>query len=54
MPLATGIDVVNGTVYVSGVAADLNEMKRVVDHARDVRFTKQVVNYIILQTYKRL
>jgi osmotically-inducible protein OsmY len=48
------IDVVNGTVYLSGVASDLDEMKRVVDHAREVRFTKQVVNYIILQTDKRL
>ena len=48
------IDVVNGTVYLSGVAADVNEMKRVVEHAREVRFTKQVVNYIILQTDKRL
>ena len=47
------IDVVNGTVYLSGVAADVNEMKRVVEHAREVRFTKQVVNYIILQTDKR-
>tara|TARA_B100000575_G_scaffold280808_1_gene270748 strand:- start:182 stop:760 length:579 start_codon:yes stop_codon:yes gene_type:complete len=48
------IDVVNGTVYLSGIAADLNEMNRVVEHAREVRFTKQVVNYIILQTDKRL
>ena len=48
------IDVVNGTVYLSGVASDLNEMNRVVEHAREVRFTKQVVNYIILQTDKRL
>ena len=48
------IDVVNGTVYLSGIAADVNEMKRVVKHAREVRFTKQVVNYMILQTDKRL
>ena len=48
------IDVVNGIVYLAGVAADLNEMNRVVEHAREVRFTKQVVNYIILQTDKRL
>jgi osmotically-inducible protein OsmY len=48
------IDVVNGTVYLAGVAADVNEMKRVVEHAREVRFTKQVVNYIILQADKRL
>ena len=48
------IDVVNGTVYLAGVAADANEMNRVVEHAREVRFTKQVVKYIILQTDKRL
>ena len=48
------IDVVNGTVYLSGVAANADEMNRVVEHARDVRFTQQVVNYIILQTDKRL
>ena len=48
------IDVVNGTVYLSGVAANADEMNRVVAHARDVRFTQQVVNYIILQTDKRL
>ena len=48
------IDVVNGTVYLSGVATNAGEMNRVVAHARDVRFTQQVVNYIILQTDKRL
>ena len=48
------IDVVNGTVYLSGVAANADEMNRVVEHAREVRFTQQVVNYIILQTDKRL
>ena len=48
------LDVVNGTIYLSGVAANADEMNRVVAHARDVRFTQQVVNYIILQTDKRL
>ncbi len=48
------IDVVNGTIYLSGVAANVDEMNRVVAHAREVRFTQQVVNYIILQTDKRL
>ena len=48
------IDVVNGTVYLSGVATNAGEMNRVVAHARDVRYTQQVVNYIILQTDKRL
>ncbi|MDC6457534.1 BON domain-containing protein [Alphaproteobacteria bacterium] len=48
------IDVVNGTVYLSGVAANADEMNRVIAHARGVRFTQQVVNYIILQADKRL
>ncbi len=48
------IDVVNGTVYLSGVAANAEEMNRVVAHARDTRFTQQVVNYITLQSDKRL
>ena len=48
------IDVVNGTIYLSGVAANADEMNRVVAHARDVHYTQQVVNYIILQTDKRL
>jgi osmotically-inducible protein OsmY len=48
------IDVVNGTVYLSGVAANAEEMNRVVAHARNIRFTQQVVNYITLQSDKRL
>ena len=47
------IDVVNGTVYLSGVAADAEEMNRVVSHARELRFTQQVVNYITLRTDQR-
>ena len=54
LSLNFSIDVVNGTIYLSGVAANADEMNRVVAHARDVRFTQQVVNYIILQTDKRL
>ena len=48
------IAVVNGIVYLSGIAADADEANRVVAHARNVRFTQEVVNYIILQTDKRL
>jgi osmotically-inducible protein OsmY len=48
------IDVVNGTIYLAGVASNANEMNRVVAHARDVRFAQKVVNYIILQTDKRM
>ena len=47
------IDVVNGTVYLSGVAADAEEMNRVVGHARELRFAQQVVNYITLRTDQR-
>ena len=47
------IDVVNGTVYMSGVAADAEEMNRVVSHARELRFAQQVVNYITLRTDQR-
>ncbi len=47
------IDVVNGTVYLSGVAADAEEMNRVVSHARELRFAQQVVNYITLRSDQR-
>ena len=47
------IDVVNGTVYLSGVAADAEEMNRVVSHARELRFAQEVVNYISLRTDQR-
>jgi osmotically-inducible protein OsmY len=43
------IDVVNGTVFLSGVAADADEMNRVVSHARELRFAQKVVNYIVLR-----
>ena len=47
------IDVVNGIIYLSGLAKDAEEMNRVIAHAQDVRFTQRVVNYIILQDDKR-
>ena len=47
------IDVVNGVVYLSGVARDTEEMNRVVSHARELRFAKQVVNYISLLADQR-
>jgi len=47
------IDVVNGTIYLSGIAADAAEMNRVVAHAQEVRFTRKVVNYIMRSTDKR-
>ena len=47
------IDVVNGIVYLSGVASDKMEKERVIAHAQELRFAKKVVNYIILETDKR-
>ena len=40
------IDVVNGVVYLSGIASSEEEMNRVVAHAQDLRFGTTVVNYI--------
>ena len=48
------IDIVNGIVYLSGIASDANEKSIVVAHAREVNFTQQVLDYIVLQTDKRL
>ena len=47
------IDVVNGTVYLSGVASNVSEMNKVVMHAQELRFAQQVVNYIIIESDKR-
>ena len=47
------IDVVNGIVYLSGVAASTAEMNAVVAHAQDLRFAQQVVNYISLASDTR-
>ena len=47
------IDVVNGIVYLSGVASNEIEKERVIAHAQELRFAKKVVNYIILETDKR-
>ena len=42
------MDVVNGIVYLSGVASTPQEMNKVVSHAENLRFAQEVVNYIIL------
>lgn len=47
------IDVVNGVIYISGVAVDEAERDRVIAHAQKVKFANKVVNYIILSTDKR-
>ena len=40
------VDVVNGTVFLSGVASSEDEMQKVVTHARELSFAQEVVNYI--------
>lgn len=40
------VDVVNGTVFLSGLASSEEEANRVVDHARSLRFATDVKNYI--------
>ena len=47
------IDVVNGIVYLSGVASTPEEMNKVISHAKNLRFAQEVVNYIILAQDQR-
>ena len=47
------IDVVNGIVYLSGVASTPQEMNKVVNHAKNLRFAQEVINYIILSQDQR-
>ena len=47
------IDVVNGIVYLSGVASTQEEMNKIVSHAKNLRFAQEVVNYIILTKDQR-
>ena len=47
------IDVVNGIVYLSGVASTQEEINKVISHAQNLRFAQEVVNYIILTKDQR-
>lgn len=40
------VDVVNGTVFLTGIASSEKEMGLVIDHARSLRFATDVKNYI--------
>lgn len=40
------VNVVNGTVFLSGIASSEEEMRAVVEHARSLRFAQAVNNYI--------
>jgi len=43
------VETVGGTVYVMGVAQDDPERQRVIDHARDTGYVREVVSYVRLR-----
>ncbi len=44
------VDVVNGVVYLMGIAQSQEELDRVIAHARDIANVKKVVNHVMLKT----
>jgi osmotically-inducible protein OsmY len=44
------VDVVNGVVYLMGIAQDDAELDRVIAHARDIGNVKRVVSHVMLKT----
>jgi len=47
------VDVVNGTVYLMGIAQNQAELNRVIALARDTADVKKVVNHVMLKTDPR-
>ncbi len=47
------VDTVNYTVYLFGVAQDKAELERVINHARNVKFVRRVVNHVLLKSDPR-
>lgn len=43
------VEVVNGVVYLMGVAQNQAELDRVIAHARDIRNVKRVVSHVVLK-----
>jgi osmotically-inducible protein OsmY len=43
------IDVVNGVVYLMGIAQHQSELDRVVAHARDIANVKRVISHVVLK-----
>jgi osmotically-inducible protein OsmY len=43
------VDVVNGVVYLMGIAQNQGELDRVIAHARDISNVKRVVNHVVLK-----
>lgn len=40
------VDTVNGTVYLFGIAQDSTELQRVINHARNLEYVRNVVSYV--------
>ncbi|MFL2669374.1 MAG: BON domain-containing protein [Alphaproteobacteria bacterium] len=47
------IDTVDGTVYLMGIAGSGEEVARVRNHARQIKYVRRVVNYVIMKTDSR-
>lgn len=47
------VDVVNGVVYLMGVAQDEGELDRVIAHARDISNVQRVVNHVVMKNDPR-
>jgi osmotically-inducible protein OsmY len=47
------VDTVNYTVYLFGIAQDKSELERVINHARNVKFVRRVVNHVLLKSDPR-
>lgn len=47
------IETVNGAVYLMGIAQDRQELDRVTNHARTLRYVRRVVSYVRLKTDPR-
>jgi osmotically-inducible protein OsmY len=43
------VDVVNGVVYLMGIAQNNDELDRVVAHARDISNVRRVVSHVLLK-----
>ena len=48
-----GVETVNGTVYLLGIAQDEAELARVTEHARDIEDVKRVVSHVVMKDDRR-
>ena len=46
------IEVVRGSVYLLGIAVTPTELERVKNHARQIKYVRRVVSYVIIENAK--